>query len=102
MKKLFDKIGKTSDEYLDTLASFMLFGGSLLSAVSLGVLKNGGTTQGYNFIYLKHPFYFELGLLAMSVGFVFQLLDNLTIKHKLPEKKAYKFIAVVFIYLIIY
>jgi hypothetical protein len=89
------------DEYSDTLSLFLVVTGGLMAAIALGTLKEGGTTAGYSFIYLKHPFLLKLGLVAIVVGFAAQLSENLTKVHKLDIYKIYWPLTGVVIYLLV-
>lgn len=102
MKRILDWVSRVTDEYNDTLALFFIAGGSLTAAVSIGTLPGSGSYLGQSFVYMKHPVYLHIGLLAIVIGFVLQLYDNLTKTHKLGEKKAYVLASVVFVYLILY
>jgi hypothetical protein len=76
-----------TDEYSDTLALFLVSVGGVLAAVAIGVLPEGGTTNGYSFVYLKYPVLLREGLIAVVLGFIIQLSDNLTRVHKLGGRR---------------
>ena len=74
---------------MDTGSLFLVVIGGMYSAISFGTLPGEGDATGYSMVYLRHPYYFHLGLIAVVVGFIWQLWDNLTRVHKLSERKVF-------------
>ena len=90
-----------TDEYSDTLAIIFITAGGLLSAVGIGGLPSGGTTNGYDFVYIKHPLSLKIGLISVVVGFTLQLYDNLVEVHKWDKTKTLYLTTPVFISLVL-
>lgn len=101
MIKYLDKLERLVGEYSDTIYLILLVGGSLLMAFGVGDLPRGGTTNGYSFAYLKHPFLLQVGLVATVVGFVGQLWENLSKTHGVHKKYLSWPLAIIFILLLL-
>ncbi len=100
--KILNWIGRISEEYSDTMALFLVVGGSISVAVSIGTLSGGGSFAGHPIIYLKHPITLYIGLVGIVFGFITQLSENLREAHKLRGKKIFVSLTILFIYLILY
>lgn len=85
------------DRYSDIISFSLLSIGSILIAVSIGTLPRGGTTNGYDFVYLKYPAMLWEGLFSTLIGFANQLLDKLNEINLVKPRIASVAVLIIFI-----
>lgn len=104
--RFLNSVSDLTDKFYDTFGLFLVVGGSLLAAMAIGEFPGHsriGTDSGeYSIIVMKHPVWLKLGLIAVVVGFIVQLSDNLMTVHKLGGKRLYWALGALLVYLILF